>query len=168
MELKHTLVFDGKLFQISVPYARDMLILQKLPQEIGIQLLNNKNYTVKSSVRLEIFQGFLDYWSKSKELEINSDNLVEYYLLNEEFGFMIENFNEKYNENDFHLSFLCNSKNCSNDTKNSNQHNIFFDKSSHEQYIAMHLDSFIDKYEEQILKIPISSLYNIFFHRKSS
>ena len=46
---------------------------------------------------------------------------------------------------------------CSNDNN---------DKSQNEKYIAMHLDECIEKYEQELLKIPLNSLVNIFFHKE--
>ena len=40
------------------------------------------------------------------------------------------------------------------------------DKSQSEKFIAMHLDDYIDMYEQELLKIPSNSLFNIFFHKE--
>lgn len=155
MEFKHNLIFNGKKYELTVGYMRAMQVLPKIPQEIGSKLLKNEDYTVESQVQLEVFQRFLEYWKDSKEPEINSDNLFQYYLLSQEFGLMKDCLTKYTNNDDFHLSSLL-----------YLDKQKLLDKSDHERYIALHLDSFLTKYEEKMLKIPINSLRTIFFHKE--
>lgn len=159
MELKHSLIFNDKKYEFTVDYKRAIELLSQIPQEIGSKLISNKDYTVESQVQLEVFQSFIDYWKNSKEPEINPDNLYDYYLLSQEFGLMKDFLTQNTNENDFHLTCLKHISNIDNSHKS-------LDKSEHEKYIALHLDSYLSEKEEQILKIPINSLYNIFYHEE--
>ncbi|KAK8888254.1 hypothetical protein M9Y10_039319 [Tritrichomonas musculus] len=159
MEIKYTFALINNNFNVSFDYARIVQILQEIPKEIGIKLIKNETYIVKSQVSPEIFQNFLDYWQHSKKIEFNSDNMFEYFLLSQEFGIKIDSFSEKSNENIFHISIL-------KYILKNNQNNILFDKSEQEKYIALHLDSFLQNYEDQLLSIPITSLFNIFFHKE--
>lgn len=137
-----------------------MQILPKIPQEIGYKLFRNEEYNVESQVRPEILQNFLEYWKNSKEPEINVDNMYEYYLLCQEFKLMTDYFAANSNENDLHISSLKYfSKFFIND-------DTLFNKPQHERYIAMHLDTFLKEDENIMLKIPINSLFNIFFHKE--
>ncbi|KAK8841463.1 hypothetical protein M9Y10_027081 [Tritrichomonas musculus] len=157
MEFNHILIFNGERYQLSIDYSRAMQVLPQIPQEIGSKLLKNEDYTVESQVQLEVFQNFLDYWKTSKEPKINSDNLFEYHLLSQEFGLMKDILSKKTDGKDFHISSL-------KYILNLNDQNTLLNRSPHEGYIALHLDSFLAENEEEMLKIPINSLYNIFFH----
>ena len=104
MELKHTFILKEEKHEISVNYARAMTILPKIPEEIGIKLIKNVFYVVESQVSPEVFKNFLKYWVTSKDPEVNSENIYEYYLLSQEFCISINNVSEE--SDDFHISVL--------------------------------------------------------------
>lgn len=158
MEVKYTFALTNNNFDVSFDYTRIVQMLQEIPKEIGFKLMRNETYIVKSQVRKENFQNFLDYWQHSKKLEFNSDNMFEYFLLSQEFGIKIDFFSEKSNENIFHMSIL-------KYILKNNQNNILFDKSEQEKYIALHLDCFLQNNEDQLLSLPITTLFNIFFNK---
>ena len=74
----------------------------------------------------------------------------EYYLLSQEFQVLTDYLSDKMDEAIINLSILISSMNR--------------DKSRSEKYVSMHLTDFIDKYDQELKKIPINSLFNIFYH----
>lgn len=155
--IEHTILLDNKEFQILIDYRREMQILPNLPQKIGMRFLKNECYEVQSRVSHQILQKFLDFWAHGTEPEVNSDEIFEYYLLSQEFGLMGEYLSKKIDNSSFNssiLKYLSEKRNCP------------IDKSDYEQYIAMNLNSFLEDKEDDMMRIPLISLINIFFHKK--
>lgn len=134
-------------------------LFQKIPDDkesVYNDLFNRHEYYVQSKVRKEIFESFLEYWSNDTFPEINSDNILEYYQLNIEFGFFNDYFSsEKVKEPVYNLSYLLVKK--KDGILNINEI---------ERKIALNLDVYLDEYSKDLSKIPITGLYNIFFHRE--
>lgn len=65
---------------------------------IYYSLFNNHKYCVKSKVRTETFQTFLNYWRYDTFPYINSDNIFEYLHLSHEFGFLENYFDSPKSE----------------------------------------------------------------------
>lgn len=156
----------SKIFMNSVSFILDNSVIKfnlskKLFQEIPDNkesiyndLFNRHEYYVQSKVSKEIFQTFLEYWANKTFPEINSGNILDYYQLNLEFGFLDEYFSsEKIKEPVYNLSYLLVMKKDSV----SNINEI-------EKKIAQNLDVYLDGYSNELCKIPITILYNIFYH----
>lgn len=139
MEIKHKLIFMDKKYEISIEFKHGIEALNKIPKEIGYKLFKNEPYKVQSNVQPEVFQSFLKYWQNSEEPNITDDNIYEYYLLSKEFCLMSEYFSEETNENKLHIASLKYLTNI-----NPNEQNAI-DKAKEERYIAMNLDSYIEK-----------------------
>lgn len=73
--------------EYSLPRQRKYL--NQIPddrEELYNELYSGKSYNVKSKVKNEIFQTYLNCWKEGTTPEITSENIMEYYLLSDEFG----------------------------------------------------------------------------------
>lgn len=151
--------FDGKLcyFILNNQIFKVSLNLDKLTtisRDIGNQLLANNKYIIKSHVSNENFQKFLDFIVNGQPPSFNSDNIYQFHNLSQEFDIMKDLFEQPDLEKLLKISILKNYyQNCN-------------DKSYSEEYIAMNLDFYLQKFSKEMYEIPITSLYNIFYHRK--
>ena len=150
MTNKITLKFNGVNHDIPVPFKRYLNLLGAFPESISTQISNQEYYNVESAIKQETFDSFKKYLMDSLEPEINSDNMHDFYLLSQEFQILTDYLSSKIDEDSFNLSIL---------TSNTSE-----DKSQSERYISKHLDDIITKHEEELSKIPINSLFNIFYH----
>lgn len=120
---------------------------------------NGGKYFVRSKVRNEILQSFLDYWVQEKEFKVNVDNIWEYSLLSNEFDLFKDIVSKSEYKNILHLSCLIYIT-----KEKSFDHTI--DMLTAELYIAQHLDYYLENYQNEMHNIPLNSLYNIFFHKE--
>ena len=109
-------------------------ILNKIPDKkeyLYSQLFNKHKYTVNSNVRNEIYQSYLDNWQNDTTPTVNSDNILEYYQLNQEFGIFDESFSTPQKEPLLYVNLL-----------KSNNNTLPLDKSNIEKSISLHLDTY--------------------------
>ena len=145
-----TLAFNGENHSIPVSTDRFLDLLRAFPMSIAKQILDHQYYNIETSINQETFDSFKKYLIDSSEPEINSNNLYEFYLISQEFQILTEYLSTKVDEDSLHLSILISNPNTN--------------KSKNEEYISKHLSDIIDKHKQELLKIPISSLVNIFYH----
>lgn len=134
---------------------KDLNFLNKIGQNICNCLLNSQKYQVHSDVQPHNFRLFYKYLtSDNYQLEVNSDNYSDFYLLNDEFNNIISDilsspeFDSVRKESILNL-LLSREKE---------------DKSQIEKDIAEDLDFYLDRYKEKMSQVPETSLYNIFNH----
>lgn len=165
MDITYTLIFKSREIKFSVPLQRSMQILSQFNLDVAGKLMNKEIYHVESIVSDESFQNFLNFWIKAEEPVINSQNAYDYFLLSQEFGIMKDIVSKNINEDVIHISCLkkSNDDNNNNDDNNDQQKSLH-DKSQHEEYVAKHLDKYIERYSNDLLEISPTSLYNIFYH----
>lgn len=161
LKIEYTFYLDLCKYKISIPMERFEQVFPLMNRDVKFKLINKKDYIVKSKVRPQTFQIYLEYFSESKMPEINLDNAFELYLLNEEFGLLSDFISE--NEGIVNLSCLKYDDD-DNDNNNDNQQQIPFDRSQNEAHIALNLDYFIDHYPSELSQIKKYSLINIFNH----
>lgn len=149
--MKKTFSLFNNHTQFLIP--RDSNCLEKISKKIQNEIMQNEQYIVVSNVRNEIFQIFLDFWIKNIEPLFDSDNIYELNLLMNEFDLKSKNIIIGHEEL-LRISIL------------RYDFSSLHDKSESEKYIAKHLDFYIKKYMNQIKCIPITSLYNIFYHEE--
>lgn len=149
--MKKTFSLFSNHTQFLIP--RDSNCLEKISKKIQNEIMQNEQYLVVSNVRNEIFQIFLDFWIKNIEPLFDSDNIYELNLLMNEFDLKSKNIIIGHEEL-LRISIL------------KYDFSSLLDKSESEKYIAKHLDFYIKKYMNQIKCIPITSLYNIFYHEE--
>ena len=133
-------------------------ILRNFPDAINDQLMNFYKYHIQANVNFEIFRLFLDYCIKKQNIpDIDASNFIQYYQLSIELKFTeFTNFlsDQKYS-NIHNLSVLQNITSLDN-----------FDKSLYEEKISKNLDFYLAKYPDEMTKIHITSLYNIFNNKE--
>ncbi|KAK8892734.1 hypothetical protein M9Y10_029975 [Tritrichomonas musculus] len=117
-------------------------------------------YYVQSQIRGEVLQEFLDSWVFERELQIRIDNIWEFHLLSQEFQLFSDIISNPVHKNVLCLSCL----EYLAREKNNNDLNI--DKLASERHIAQNLDHYIENHSKNIYKIPLTFLYNIFFHKE--
>ena len=124
-------------------------------KDIFMALTQFRSYKVKSNVRKQVLESFLEYWQTDKLPEITSDNFWEYRLLSEEFCLMTEHISlEKYE----HIYNLCFLKNFNQNQKDQDKINL---KDKIEKSISQNLNFYINKYQDELLSLPVPILYNI-------
>lgn len=149
------IIFSLNNTQIRFPFCRKLL--QKIPEskdDFFNQIYNNHQYIVQSKVREVIFKSYLKYWEDETFPEIDNDNIMEYYQLSLEFGFLEDYFSASNSKEQlFNLYYLI------NQDKNgkSNKNDI-------EQKIALDLDDYLTNFSKELSQIDTSTLYNIFYH----
>lgn len=145
-------IMNNQEFQISLSLNQ----LISLPEDIRDSLYVNGKYNVKSEVKNEDFKEFLTFLvDKDKSPVITIENIYDYHLLCEEFDILIDFISKPENEDLYKISLLTIAT--SNQTKS---------RSNCEEYIAQNLDFFLENYFDEMYKIPITSLYNIFSHKE--
>lgn len=132
---------------------RELDILEKISREIQGEIIKKGQYFVKSKVRKDIFQMFLDLWLKNKKPSVDLNNIYELYLLNKEFDLKSD-----YNISDFDELLKISMLKSTQLTKH--------DRSESEMYISTYLDFYLNNYQNQMYQIPPTSLYNIFYNKK--
>lgn len=149
----YAFVLDNQVFPIDV----DRQILIKLPDSIGNQLLQTGNYFVQSKVQKQNFQAFLDYFlGKNEGIPININNYYDFLFINDEFNNILSDFFSKQEFEQIKDQIIL--QNIITSTQNN--------KSFGEKYISENLDYFLDKYNDDMMKVPCNSLYNIFNHSR--
>lgn len=127
--------------------------LNQFPVKIREQIWVDRKLYVHSNVEPQIFQCFIDYFLQSKQISdeelSNVNNTFQYYLLIKELGINKDLLSDLKYTNLLQISIL-------NLIKNN-----FQDKSDAEKYIADNLIFYIDNFQKEMNKIPITSLYNI-------
>lgn len=140
-----------------IQFPMNRKVFQKIPEskdDIYNSLFNHHKYYVKSKVHLENFQSFLKYWEDGTFPKIENENIMEFYQLYIEFGFLDEYFTSpKFKKPLFNLSYLIDSE------KNGSSLRADIEKE-----IAQNLDDYIDNFSNDLQKVSITSLYNIFGH----
>ena len=144
------LAFNGVNHDIPVPLKRYLYLLGKFPESIATQISIQNYYNVESAIKQETFDSFKKYLIDSSEPEINIDNMQDFYLLSQEFNILKDYLSTKVDEDSYNLTILIS--------------NTSIDKSQNERCISRHLNDIITKHEQELLKIPFSSLFNIFYH----
>lgn len=113
-------------------------------------------YHAQSSVPIEIFQLFHEYWQNGIIPQINSGNILHYRSLNDEFGIMEELLRLPEYESLFEIDIWI------NEDQNNNPN-----RASAERHLALKLETYLINQADVLCQIPINSLYNIFNpHRK--
>lgn len=134
-------------------------LLAKIPEnkeELFNKLFLDHDYFVHSQVKNEVFQSFLNYWKEDILPKIESDNIMEYFQLNLEFGLLDDYFSiQKNKDPEFNLIFLININQKTNAIKQDA-----------EKEVSTNLDNYLINYADKLALIPIPSLYNIFYHRE--
>lgn len=145
-------IMNNQEFQISLNLNQ----LFSLPEEIRDSLYVNGKYNVKSVVKDENFKEFLTFLVNTDQAPvITIENIYDYHLLCEEFEILVDFISKPEYENLYKISLL--SIATSDQVQN---------KSNCEKYIAQNLDLMLEKYFDEMYKIPITSLYNIFSHKE--
>ena len=148
--MKKSFIFNLNDKEVSIPLSLGEL--NKLPTCLQDQLFINGEYYVESMVTeqnlLDVLQYMID---ESKKLKPSIENVCDYKDLCDEF----EINSDFISSENLKLSYLIKFKD-----KNTK------DKSKYEEYISQNLDYFLKEKEDEMLKVPISSLRNIFFHEK--
>lgn len=148
--------FNLKGLKFSIPFTRKNLNKISEDKELPYNtLVNNQIYTIESNVRNDIFQSYLNYWNDGEIPQINSDNIWEYYQLSNEFGLLSEILSQPKFEQLFDLSFLIKQIQGSN-----------FNKSDIEKKIALNLQYYLENFSDELKRIQINILYNIFYHQE--
>ncbi|KAK8871637.1 hypothetical protein M9Y10_007374 [Tritrichomonas musculus] len=134
---------------------KDLNFLNKIGQNISNCLLNSQKYQVHSDVQPHNFRLFYKYLtSDSYQLEVNSDNYSDFYLLNDEFNNIISDILSSPGFDSVRKGSILNLL-LSREKE---------DKSQIEKDIAADLDFYLDQYKEKMSQVPETSLYNIFNH----
>ena len=131
--------------------------LPKISKFITDALIFNVDhrYEVQSKVSEEVFESFIKYLIEEEEPKIEINNYHEYLELKEEFNIMKEIITKKEKEWSQDLEYI---KGLHLNSKE--------ERSFYETRISEHLDYYLQKYQENIMKEPIEILYNIFFNLK--
>lgn len=155
MQVNHSLSIIFQLKENPIPLKFDLL--DKVSQEISHTLIFSidHKYTVKSKVSEIVFKLFLENWINGTPIDIQINNIDDFIQLNQEFQFkqldeLIKSKEEEFGED---LQYF----NC---IKNPNQS----DRSKYEERIAKRLDDYLNRYQLEMMKLPITSLFNIFNH----
>ena len=141
---------DGREFPVNIKIRQ----LATLPQEIPDVFDEQSTYQIKSNVKIENIPLFIDYLiNKSPLPDLNMDNIVDFYNLSKEFGIieLTQKIDNEYSEL-LPLSFL-----------KAVTTSEIGDISDSEKYISMHLEAYLQKYPNEMYKVPFTSLYNIFY-----
>lgn len=113
---------------------------------------SNHTHIVSSIVKEEIFQSLINFITKGIPPRIKKENFIEYLKINEEFQLLTDFI--KKSEEEFGTDFQCLIQLC----EISNEQ----DNSLSETYIARNLDSYLKNYMDEMMKLPVNNLYNIF------
>lgn len=131
--------------------------LTDISENISKILITSQNhqYEIQSNVSDDVFQSFIEYLVYSKHPDIQIDNIHEYIELSTEFNILqdiIENKKKEFGEYLINLNafFITNNQNLP----------------YYEEQIAIKLDEYLAKYGNELMKIKINSLYNIFNHKQ--
>lgn len=155
---KYQFILDNKVV-FTIP--RDIKLLNKFPEDISNQLLNQEKYVVSHKVTEKNFISFLEFVIKGDQPKVNSKSIIDYIELCEVFKQRIDYIESENGQNIYKEAVM----NCLISNQNNN-----YNKGLHEEFISKHLDEFLDKHWNGMKQIKITSLYNIFFsnHRKLS
>lgn len=132
----------------------------ELKEQVKAIISTEGKYQVHSNVPKDIFELYFRYFIYRKRIPvINSDNILQYYLLDDEFQNQRSSetlisimSRPEYDE----MRLISMIKNTNSDDNES--------KSTCEKFIAQNLDFYIKNYPEEMRKIQLQSLYNIFSH----
>ena len=147
--LKVKFLFKSKPFSVSLQ-RKDY---QNLPQPVLLSLLIQQQYEIKSDVKEEIFQSIIEYFVHETVPGIQKDNIDEYDLISKELQLqpiseIIQQKRDFFNN----ISKIISSISDKSVTDNS----------SAEHSISKVLDDVIEYYSDELMNLPIQSLYNIF------
>lgn len=149
-----TLILNSK--KHTVPSIHIFKYIQKLPTSVSNALVfNDHQYISKAKVSESVSQSFIDYLINDKKPDISIDNYQEYLEISQEFNLLDDFIKEKEKEWGEDLQYF------NGLHQSSNQ-----DKSFCETKIARNLDYYLDRFTENFMKEPISTLSNIFFNKE--
>ena len=128
-----------------------------LPDNIIFPLINEPHiYNIQADVSEDVFNSLCIYFATHTLPNIQISNFFSYVQINNEF--CIQSITELIEEKrDSFGEYLLNIESIYNQS--------IPDKSQIEEEIAQNLDIYINKYGEQLLNLPINSLFNIFGHK---
>ena len=135
------------------PFDKLMNISKNIRNELIFS--SEHSYEVESKVRQEIIKEFIKYIIFDEEPEITINNINEYELLSEEFSIYQERINNKKHE---YGEYLINFQGLSSEDEGM--------RKISEERISTELDEYLNRYGEEMMRITIQSLYNIFNHSK--
>ena len=152
MDKNYVFILNGQEYTIQF----SLKLFNKLGDAICRELINTEKYLVRSNVSNENFQVFLDFLNdKIQTPELTTNNYYDYFLLSEEFNKNLSDYLSKQEFNNIkNLSILKNAK-----TEEAR------DKSYFEEYIAEHLDYYLEFFSKEMSQIPLQTLYNVFQHK---
>lgn len=143
-----TIVFHNQPFEVHLHQE----ICSHFPQDVLVSFLLNNNYTIRADVSNEVVNSFIQYFNNQTLPNITHDNIDDYAQLNQEF--QVPAISQLIqSKRDFYSSGLNNI--------NKLKNNDLIDKSDIEHQISQNLDNYILQYGEELMKIPIQSLFNI-------
>lgn len=151
-EKAYSFFLNEKIIQIPRIYE----LFSQISSTIAKQLFYQDKYYVHSKVKEETFQSFINFLLKGEHPTYHADNILEYVDLFQEFEIK-QNLLQTEDEINLYKKTII------QDLISSNQNTER--KSTSEKYIAEHLDEFIEKYPNEMKRIDINSLHNIFFHK---
>lgn len=124
-------------------------------EDIFQSLTETKEYTIKSYVSEEILQSFIKFWVNEEQPNIDSSNYAEYCQLGDEFQI-------KY-INDFLQSQHINSDNYETTLLKVINPSIALEtRQMLERDISRNLDTYLLRYRNKLIGLPIQTLYRIF------
>lgn len=152
MSKNYTFILNSKEYK----FKFNLKLFSKLGDTLSEKLINNGKYLIQSKVSNENFQTFLDFLNeKIKYPEINVDNYFDYLQLSEEFNNILSHYlSSQEFDNIRNISILKNAKTIE-----------VIDKGIIEEYIAKHLDYYLEFFSSDMSQIPTTTLYNIFHHK---
>lgn len=140
-----------------IPIQFNSKLVLKLGENISDTLISSKKYFVKSKVKRNNFDIFLDFLnSKIENPSIDSNNYYDYFQLSKEFNNILSDYLSKPEFDE-----ICKISMLNNAIINENS-----DKQLCESYISENLDYYIQYHKNNLSKIPYTTLYNIFQHKK--
>ena len=146
---KYLLYLKNKKYMI--PKKKQIICV--VSERVANDLLINNQYFVFSDVSEEVFISFLEYWKdQSKTPDITPENLQEYEKISQEFEMMKDIISAQKEDHLFNIKIL--------------QNSCCYDKTNIETKISKQLDFYLDNYSDEMQKIPINSLYNIFYTKE--
>lgn len=149
MQRQFILILNSKSYFIPSQFPK----LDDISANIYKDLIDNQKYIVKSFVKEDVFESFIQYLIDNKKPDINFQNKHDFSLLSQEFNIMGNVLLSFQGTIDQYLSEL-------QILNQSDQ-----DTSQTELNIAENLDDFILNCGERLLQSPIQSLYSIFNHK---
>ena len=147
------LLLNYKSFPIQSKFDR----LTKVSSNVYNQLIFNNphQYIIESDVSENVLRSFINYWINEEMPTITIHNFYEYYNLSQEFGLLteiLEKKKEHFGEDlEFYYGLL-------------KEDNLY--QSEYIDQISKNLDEYLGHYGNDMMKLPIHILLNIFNHKE--